>query len=156
MKTERFELLMYRRRDRIVQILGAKAKEYATGEDRLHNFKVAARMAGVTPEEALMGMDLKHRVCIEDMVKGRIPLTREMIDEKLGDHINYMVLLEALLIERLEDGVDNQIDEPMSCDPLMNILIPDVKAPKRRKAPAKAKAKAKAKAQKRKKAKRNN
>jgi hypothetical protein len=139
MKTERFELLMYRRRDRIVQILGAKAKEYATGEDRLHNFKVAARMAGVTPEEALMGMDLKHRVCIEDMVKGRIPLTREMIDEKLGDHINYMVLLEALLIERLEDGVEPALG-------ISDVPTQAVEAPKRRKA----------KTPKRKKAKRNN
>jgi hypothetical protein len=155
MKTERFEMLMYRRRDRIVQILGTKAKEYATGEDRLHNFKVAARMAGVTPEEARMGMDLKHRVCIEDMVKGRIPLTREMIDEKLGDHINYMVLLEALLIERLEDGVepaDLHTSEPALGVP--DVPTHAVKAPKRRE--AKAKAKAKAKTPKRKKAKRNN
>lgn len=100
-----FQAIVTKRQELIQQVLGTKAQEYALGGDRLHNFKIAARMAGITPEQALMGMDLKHRVCIEDLVERRLPLTAELITEKIGDHINYMILLEALLIERLGQGM---------------------------------------------------
>lgn len=97
-----FQALLAKRQELIQQVLEAKAKGISLGGDRLHNFKIAAHMAGITPEQALMSMDLKHRVCIEDMVEQRVPLTAELITEKIGDHINYMILLEALLTEKLE------------------------------------------------------
>lgn len=87
----------------IVKVLQSKAKEYARG-DRLHNFKRAAAMDGETPEKALKGMWKKHVISVCDMVNdlddGKVaPLA--MWDEKIGDAINYLVLLKGLVTERI-------------------------------------------------------
>lgn len=84
-----------------------KAKEYATDDDRLANFKKAANLQGITPEEALAGMMAKHTVSINDMIsKGDPKLFSEaQWDEKILDHINYLILLKALVLENLDNGV---------------------------------------------------
>lgn len=105
MTEERFNQVVTARCEKIQQILAHKAKEYAMG-DRLHNFKVAARRRGVTPERALMGMKEKHSVSIEDIVDDldKHNLTSlDTIEEKIGDEINYLILLEALLKERHDE-----------------------------------------------------
>jgi hypothetical protein len=85
------------------QTLTKKAAEYATDVDRLHNFKQAAALENSTPEKALRGMLTKHIVSVYDMItqveSGKLfplPLWRE----KCGDVRNYMILLEALVMER--------------------------------------------------------
>jgi len=95
-----FENILEVRIDKIRETLKSKAKEYAT-EDRLHNFKIAARICDTTAEQALWGMASKHLVSIIDMVsdsKDRIP-SHAMVDEKIGDMINYLILLEAVFLE---------------------------------------------------------
>lgn len=87
----------------------AKAKEYAT-EDRLHNFKIAGPLQGQTPVGALGGMMAKHTVSIYDMVAGvdngaTYPLP--LWEEKIKDHINYLLLLWALVNERKGDANEN-------------------------------------------------
>ena len=84
MKNERFDILVTARIRKIEATLKKKAGEYSSDEDRLHNFKVAARARGKTPIEALDGMLLKHEVCYIDLVNGKKPM-REFIDEKIGD-----------------------------------------------------------------------
>jgi hypothetical protein len=89
----------------ITTVLTSKAKEYADDTDRLHNFKVAARMGNVTPEIALKMFKLKHEVSVDDMICNTVnniptPISKELIDEKIGDIINYNILLKALLYER--------------------------------------------------------
>lgn len=89
-----------------------KAKVYQNGDDRLSNFKAAARMDAVTPEKALWGMALKHRVKLEDIISaignGELP-THEQLRETTGDLRNYLHLLEALVVERIDDkGVEVQ------------------------------------------------
>lgn len=82
-------------------ILANKANEYAT-EDRLHNFKRAAALANNTPQEALLGMMLKHIVSICDYVE-RSADGEEFVmlqwDEKIIDTINYCILLRAVIID---------------------------------------------------------
>ncbi|MCP4127754.1 MAG: hypothetical protein GY753_11905 [Gammaproteobacteria bacterium] len=85
--------------DSIKKVLGTKAGEYAHGGDRLHNFKVAAAVNDVPPEQALWGMATKHLVSVMDLVAGRLVARPEMVDEKIGDMINYLILLEAILKE---------------------------------------------------------
>ena len=51
-----------------VDTLTAKAAEYATDGDRLHNFKVAAAVQGISPTAALAGMMAKHTVSVYDMI----------------------------------------------------------------------------------------
>ncbi len=59
MKTEQFNDIIESQQKRCTDILITKAKEYAT-EDRLHNFKVAAKLQMTTPINALAGMLAKH------------------------------------------------------------------------------------------------
>lgn len=105
MTPEEFDVLLERRLKNIRFKLGAKAKEYAQGLNRLHNFERGAEIRGCTPAQALMGMMLKHEVSVHDLVD--FPVSSEidtdsynaLVEEKVGDHINYLILLEALLKE---------------------------------------------------------
>ena len=99
MKALQFNNILDRRLELIRSVLGKKADEYALDGDRLYNFKVAARMGNTTPEKALWGMLMKHLVCVMDLVDGKVDKTPGRVDEKLGDLINYIILLEALMKE---------------------------------------------------------
>lgn len=81
-----------------------KSAEYARNNDKLYNFKRSAQIDKTTPEDALRGMDLKHRTSISDMLsdlyKDNTEYLQEVWEEKITDHINYMILLYALLAER--------------------------------------------------------
>jgi len=86
------------------QVMTRKGMEYSRNEDKLHNFKRAAAMLGVTPEMALVGMMAKHLVSILDMVddlqcRDSKPAP-ELLAEKMNDTHNYFYLLEALLSEK--------------------------------------------------------
>jgi len=96
-----FDCLVDRRLHEIHSILNQKAAEYSVESDRFHNFKIAARMNDTTPEKALKGMMLKHEVSIQDMINCDVEITEELIDEKIGDNINYLILLEGLMKEKL-------------------------------------------------------
>lgn len=102
MKAEKFESIVNTMLEHCRSTLLAKAKEYAT-EDRLHNFKQSAHMQQITPEQALGGMMSKHTISVYDMISETdrpgesFPL--ELWDEKIGDHINYLLLLRALVEE---------------------------------------------------------
>lgn len=106
MITVKFEACVENRIRNIRKVLLAKAKEYATEDNRFHNFDVAARILNKTPEQALQGMMLKHIVSVLDLVEwtetNTNMLTEQIIDEKIGDTINYLILLEGLLLRRME------------------------------------------------------
>lgn len=103
MNTETFERIVNERCRLIKSILASKAKEYARG-DRLHNFKRAGAFMFRSPEAVCFGFAMKHFTSIADMVddveQGEYP-SREMAAEKLGDAINYLILLEAILMETI-------------------------------------------------------
>lgn len=107
MKAQEFDKVLEDRITSMRGTLAGKAEEYASDNDRLHNFKVAARMESKpqTPEQALWGMLKKHLVSVVDIVDmtatGNCP-SEWLRNEKIGDAINYLVLLEALLVEREE------------------------------------------------------
>ena len=108
MKADRFTYVLESTLDKCIQTLGVKAGEYAT-EDRLHNFKVAAKLQNCTPITALAGMMAKHTVSVYDLVQRQeqgYTVSRELWDEKIGDSINYLLLLAALVQEKEEtEGV---------------------------------------------------
>lgn len=97
MTLERFNIILECRLAAVRGTLGVKRKEYAASEDALHNFKDAARLEGNSPADACRGMLLKHWVSIRDMCAG-VP-SDATINEKIGDAICYLVLLEAILKE---------------------------------------------------------
>ena len=100
------------------KVLIEKAKEYAT-VDRLHNFRVAAQMQNCTMEQALGGFMCKHTVSIYDMIQAtsnygieRNQHTMEQWEEKITDHVNYLLILKAILEERranksIMGGIEN-------------------------------------------------
>ena len=102
MDSKKFNEILEKRIDKIKNVLSSKEKEYASGSDRLHNFKVAAEIMNETPEKALFGMLLKHIVSVIDMVNDPKSISEYLINEKIGDVINYFILLESLMWERIE------------------------------------------------------
>lgn len=98
MKADQFENILDAQVKRVRDVLVVKAAEYAT-EDRLANFKKAANLQGISVPEALAGMMAKHTVSIFDMVSSAAEFDLEKWDEKITDHLNYLILLRAVLEE---------------------------------------------------------
>jgi len=106
MTTKDFDRLF----DKFVQIqkdkIAEKKGEYVRNDDRLWNFKRSGASQNCTPERALQGMADKHHISILDIIQdvedGKI-VKLALIDEKLVDYGNYILLLYALLNERFGD-----------------------------------------------------
>jgi hypothetical protein len=96
MQTEEFTRLIEEQVARSTSLLVDKAREYASDTDRLHNFKVAARLQGGTPEQALGGFLAKHIVSVFDMIGSGKEYPKEVWDEKVTDSINYLLILRAM------------------------------------------------------------
>ncbi len=60
---------------------------------------MAAGFQGITPEKALWGMATKHLVSISDMVSQGRDYSEDVWDEKIGDAINYLILLRAMVFD---------------------------------------------------------
>ena len=97
-----FEKMFEETQEHSRNVLIEKAREYANPTDRLHNFKEAANVDCATPEMALWGMFMKHFISIKDIKDSASfqRVSKEMLNEKFGDAINYLILLKALLYER--------------------------------------------------------
>ena len=104
MNHQEFKDLIHQQFENSAKTLEGKAGEYATETDRFHTFHVAGRMKNETPEKALWGMALKHLVSVVDMMEAadKTPelFTPEKLTEKIGDLINYELLLKGLLTDR--------------------------------------------------------
>jgi len=104
LKAEKFDQIIENQLDICKNVLCRKANEYATN-DRLHNFKQAASMQCCHPINALGGMMAKHTISIYDMIAatekaGSADLyPAGLWEEKITDHINYLLLLKALVSE---------------------------------------------------------
>jgi len=88
----------------IQSVLAGKAKEYAgDNPDRFINFTQGSSITGISEYHTLWGYLAKHiasiKMIIDDLEKGKVP-TRAYVEEKMGDFINYGVLLEGLIYDR--------------------------------------------------------
>lgn len=101
--TECFEELLNQRLECIRDTLSSKSAEYASSIDRLHNFKAASGITREHPAQVCVGFMVKHLVSVLDLVtevaQGNHNRVIKLLDEKLGDCINYMILLEAIIKE---------------------------------------------------------
>lgn len=105
MKHEEFAEILAQQLERVSAVLGVKTAEYAR-EDQLHNIRLAAHLQGESLAEAVAGMMVKHTVSIFTMVQDGQPHPEDKWDEKITDHIIWLVLLKAALI----DGAKNPLD----------------------------------------------
>ena len=108
MKTKQFNDLVKMIQADQKLVLCSKAEDYASDEERFINFHNAANLQarGNTPEAALWNMAAKHLEATQRAI-GKIELgvvmPLEFWKEKLGDIRNYMILLEGLVRDRLEE-----------------------------------------------------
>lgn len=102
MNNTEFEKVITEQFEHCQNTLVKKADEYADNCDRLHNFKIAASLQGVSPLSALAGMMAKHTVSVYDLIRRHEDgdaIEKDMWDEKIGDSINYLLLMQATLAE---------------------------------------------------------
>lgn len=99
MKAERFNEIVAEQLDICNSMLVKKAEEYADDIDRLHNFKQAGTIQQIKPKQALAGFMAKHTVSIYDMLADDGDYSTELWEEKITDHINYLLLLKGLIEE---------------------------------------------------------
>ena len=116
MNSEQFEKIIEDQIETCKGILLKKAGEYATGGDRLHNFKAAAGMMGCAPTAALAGMMAKHTISIYDMCRSGHSYPLELWNEKITDHINYLLLLKAAVVAEHETSREAEVKVKVCCD----------------------------------------
>ena len=82
-----------------LQLLVSKGDEYAPGKDRLAAFKSAAALQSCTQAQAAFGMLAKHLVSVADMIRSGDSFSETRWNEKLGDSINYLLIIRAIIEE---------------------------------------------------------
>jgi hypothetical protein len=93
--------------ERSRDMLLSKNDHYNPGADKLRGFKATAAMRNTTPQGALAGMMVKHTLSVYDMCESGREYPIEVWNEKITDHINYLLLLRAVVEEQQgvkEDG----------------------------------------------------
>lgn len=104
--TEDYYQFLQNRADNIVKTIILKDREY-TESHWLENFEEACRIKGLEINctnllKILDGYRLKHQVSINkiqrDILKGKI-LNQDLINEKYGDYINFMLIEQAIILK---------------------------------------------------------
>ena len=112
MEVEHFDQILEDRIRKIRLSLLIKGKEYRRNNDPLHNFNRGAKLSGQSREKVLWGFALKHHVSfldmLDDMDAGKFPKI-ETVDEKIGDLINYLILCEASIKDKIKEDYGNPI-----------------------------------------------
>jgi len=84
---------------RSTDLLAKKNGNYNAGEDKLRLFGIAADLQSETRAQALAGFMSKHTISLYDMIHSGASYTEEEWNEKITDHINYLLLLRAIVEE---------------------------------------------------------
>lgn len=107
MTRDEFYKALNKRIERTVETFGIKNEEYAVGYNFMLNFENGVGMStNRTPEAVAWGYAIKHLESIRsiimyaDSTNGEDIPTKERIIEKFGDAINYLIIIEAMLLER--------------------------------------------------------
>ncbi len=97
MTRRQFDKVVKKRMKLVEKTLLAKQREYARKDNVYHNFDEAAKITRNSREQALWGMLSKHLVSIADLIYDNTELRSDIVEEKIGDAINYLILLEGML-----------------------------------------------------------
>lgn len=127
MKAPEFEKHSKELIDHCWELLFSKAKEYASDEDRLANFKQPTTLFGVSAPEICLYYDSKHIASMvmiaQDISKGKLP-TRELLMEKVGDYINYGLLFYSTVLELIEKEEKEYIESQSEIEePLVTLVL---------------------------------
>lgn len=97
MTGEEFTAFLESRIALIRETLDGKAKEYGSEDDRLKNVTRGCQIAGQTSTAYIWSLLTKHLECTREIAHGR--LSDEFAEEKIGDAINWLIILEAQITE---------------------------------------------------------
>lgn len=100
----KFSEIVEQKLEYIKKTMETKNIEYAPSEDVLHNFNKGSQLSGKIREEVLWGFALKHLISLMDIIDElNIPTfpSIEKLEEKTTDLINYLILLEACIKEKI-------------------------------------------------------
>lgn len=111
MNTHEFGNLFHHQVALCEDTLVTKEGEYAPDtDDRLSQFGLVSSLMGVPKRQAVAGMMAKHTTSIYDMATAKGTFSKEMWDEKITDHINYLILLKAVAFEELDGDGQTKLD----------------------------------------------
>ena len=101
MTKEEFSEYLDKRLQRIKNTLDNKGNEYANTENVFINFERSAAIRDKnTKEEVMLDYAMKHLVSVIDIIDNPTKaVNSKLIEEKFGDLINYLILIEASLLE---------------------------------------------------------
>lgn len=99
MTQEEFNLITNKLFGDCNNVLTQGSKEYAGDEDKLANFKDCAELIGISPEKVAFVYLYKHIAGVAKYVRNQEP-QRDSIEGRVTDAINYLALLNAILLER--------------------------------------------------------
>ena len=103
MKIEKFKELLEKRFTKTREVYSKKMNEYANDLDVFLSFKKGVGFSFQdTPEGVAWEYACKHFESIKTIISkipDEIP-SDKLIDEKIGDAINYLIILEGLIKER--------------------------------------------------------
>jgi len=103
MKINKFKELLEKRFNKTRKVYSKKMNEYANDLDVFLSFKKGVGFSFQnTPEGVAWEYACKHFESIKTIISklpDEIP-SDELIDEKIGDAINYLIILEGLIKER--------------------------------------------------------
>ena len=106
MNNDKFNALLDEQLERCRNLLVKKNEEYATNTDRLSNFRQPSSLMRMHPAEVAFCYDAKHIASIQKIVhelsEGKVP-SKEMWQEKITDYINYGLLMNACVMEAIEE-----------------------------------------------------
>lgn len=123
MDAQTFEIVVDEQMDRSRTMLFSKNGHYNPNEDKLRGFKATATLRNTTPQGALAGMMVKHTLSVYDMCESGKEYPIDVWDEKISDHINYLLLLRAVVEEQRTLG---KSDEALAALRERLRLAPDV------------------------------
>lgn len=104
MTPDKFQAIVAKRIEKIRSLIESKGREYVRGDtDRLANFKRLAMVNQESVESAWLGVASKQMIAVMDMCIGSRtpsqPFPLALWEERIGDSIVYLILLEAIVKE---------------------------------------------------------
>jgi len=107
MNRKEFNQLVDKRKELIESVLQKKGAEYSGDANVFHNFEEGTKISFHSKREMVAWEYMtKHLQSIRDMISDDKAYSEHIIREKFGDAINYLILMEAMMIE--SNGLHNR------------------------------------------------
>lgn len=97
--------------DECKELLIKKGEDYSTDKDRISHFKDAERFTSLSRWQVWEALFFKHIQGIRTYMKSGRKGLNEDIHHRIRDAINYLIILEAMLVEEKGDAANQDKQE---------------------------------------------